>query len=179
MTLPRNEEYEALKAGFNIVLLGPGDDDRAVRDKRRDIRDELVALGFQSARLGEDVIGEDSPFPLHLALLPVIDSIDLILVLDAGPSPLAELSGLSTNDRAKQITQVWCEAQFMERRTAPSDVVRMFSYHIYDPREIVTCTLKEAMVHQTNLIIWSRADSQGLLPRLELPRRGSDSDDIA
>lgn len=171
--------YDELRRELSVILLGPGDADPDAKKKREDIGDALREAGFSSTQLGEDVIGDDSIYPLHLALHPVLDDIDLILALDSGPAPLAELATLSMVPRARRITRVWCERQHLERRTVPSDVVAMFPYHVYDLEEISACTLIESFLHQTNMFVWSRADELGILPSLQLnPPSPAQADDV-
>ena len=111
---------------LRIVVLGPGEAQPCDLKKRQQIASRLIDRGYVRAKLGEDFLGNPD-IPLHLALLNALSDIDLVLVLNTGAAPLTELTSISFDSRAREITRVWSKREFAEgRRSTPGDVLAMF-----------------------------------------------------
>lgn len=161
--LPRDE--------LRIVLLGAGQAYPAEYGKRRQILDGLRARGYQHAALGEDALGDDPSVAIHVALLALVQhgSVDLILVLDTAPAPLAELAVLSLDRHAREITRVWCKREFLSaRRSTPSDVVKLFEYRPFGEDEFAQCDLLAEFVAAAERACLNKAQDEGRLPGLPL-----------
>ena len=118
--------------------------------------------------LGEDLLGEPEE-PLHVALLSKLDGIDLLLVLNSGPAPLAELASISFDHRARQITRVWTKREYdLRGRSTPTDIVKMFDNWPFSPEEFESCELVESIVETAERFCVSRAQLEGRLTRLGL-----------
>lgn len=119
--------------------------------------------------LGEDFLG-DSEAPLHLALRSELRKIDLLLVLNTGAAPLAELATISYDYRARQITKVWSKREYTEgRRSTPGDVVAMFDNWPFSEEEFESCELVESVVETADRFCVSKAQLEGRLTNLGLP----------
>lgn len=159
------EEREGLK----IVLLGPGEAQPKDMKKRRQIACRLRELGYTLATMGEDLL-RDVEAPLHLALELELQDIDLLLVLNAGPAPLAELTAISRHHRARQITRVWSKREYTEgSRSTPGDVVRMFDNLLFSSEEFESCDLVGEFVEAAERFCFNKAQAEGRLAELGLP----------
>ena len=94
------------RENLKIIVLGPGVAQPFDLSKRQQIADRLRERGYSLAKLGEELL-EEAEAPLHLALRSELPRIDLLLVLNTGEAPLVELTTISTDLRARQITRVW------------------------------------------------------------------------
>ena len=102
---------------------------------------ESVDLG-----LGEDLL-KHREAPLHLALLSELPKIDLLLVLNSGVAPIVELTTISFDHRARQITRVWSKREYAEGpRTTPRDVLELFDNWMFSEEEFESCELVESVV---------------------------------
>lgn len=138
--------------------------------KRRQIACRLRELGYTLAMLGEDLL-RDVEAPLHLALELELQDIDLLLVLNAGPAPLAELTTISRHHRARQITRVWSKREYYTEgsRSTPGDVVGMFDNSLFSPEEFEICDLVGEFVAAAERFCFNKAQSKGRLAELGLP----------
>ena len=136
--------------------------------KRHQIACRLREKGYVLAMLGEDVLQEPEA-PLHLALRSKLPFIDLLLVLNTGPAPLAELTTISTDLRGREITRVWWKREFTEgRRSTPGDVVRMFDNWPFSEEEFESCELVESFVEAAERFCVTKAQREGRLKYLGL-----------
>lgn len=157
------------REGLRIVLLGPGEAQPNDMKKRRQIACRLRELGYTLATMGEDLL-RDVEAPLHLALELELQDIDLLLVLNAGPAPLAELTAISRHHRARQITRVWSKREYTEgSRSTPGDVVRMFDNLLFSSEEFESCDLVGEFVEAAERFCFNKAQSEGRLEELGLP----------
>lgn len=156
-----------MRSELRIVLLGPGEAQVAQHRKRIDIRDRLLAEGYDRAVLGEQVIGPETVLPLSIELESNLESDDLILVLNAGPAPLVELTTIWQNQTLRENTEVWCPREYWTvRRSTPGDVLEMFDYRLYGDAEFQTCDLTEQFVHSAHRTCFARAQRAGYLTSL-------------
>lgn len=154
---------------LRIVVLGPGKAQPCDLKKRRQIKSRLINRGYVQAKLGEDILG-NTKIPLHLALRDVLSDIDLVLVLNTGVAPLVELTSISFDFRAREITRVWSKREFVRgRRSTPGDVLRMFDNSPFSVEEFNSCELVEAFVDTAERFCFSKAQSEGRLVGLGLP----------
>lgn len=150
------------------MVLGPGESQPRDLCKRRQIASRLRENGYSLAILGEDLL-EGAEAPLHLALRSELPSIDLLLVLNTGAAPLVELTTISFDLRARQITRVWSKREFTEkRRSTPGDVVKMFDYWTFDEDEFESCELVDSVVETAHRFCVNRAQLEGRLTRWDL-----------
>ena len=148
---------------LRVIVLGPGEAQRPDLDKRRQITARLRDCGYQLAALGEDIL-RDAEGPLHLALLSELQQIDLLLVLNTGPSPLAELTAISFNLRARQITRVWSKREYTQgRRSTPGDVLGMFDNSLFNKEEFESCELVESFLDTAERFCMAKAQREGRL----------------
>lgn len=153
---------EALK----IVVLGPGEAQPFDLKKRRQIKSRLIDQGYTQAELGEDVLGNPE-MPLHLAFRNALSDIDLVLVLNTGAAPLTELTAISFDSRAREITRVWSKREFAgSRRSTPGDVLKMFDNYPFSVEEFDSCELVESFVDTAERFCFSKAQSEGRLEGL-------------
>ena len=123
----------------------------------------LRDCGYSLAMLGEELLGEPEA-PLHLALQSELSEIDLLLVLNTGVVPLVELTAISSEYRARQITRVWSKREYTEGpRTTPSDVVKMFDNQPFNEDEFDTCELVESVVATAERFCLDKAQREGRL----------------
>lgn len=161
-SLPRDQ--------LRILLLGPGESQPRDLAKRQRILETLHQNGFDSAQLGEEKIGRDTPIPLQMAILAAVKDTDLILVLETGPAPLAELTALSLNFKAREITQVWWKREHAaEQRSTPSDVVLTFTNYRFSQTEFENCDLTVDFVDAAKRTCLKKAISEGLLSDILIP----------
>ena len=107
--------------------------------------------------LGEDLL-QESEAPLHLDLRSKLRDIDLLLVLNTGAAPLAELTTISSDLRARQITRVWWKREFKQgRRSTPRDVVEMFDNWPFSEEEFESCELVESFVETADRFCVNKA----------------------
>lgn len=159
LTLPREQ--------LKILILGPGEDQPTEYTKRIAIRNQLRACGYTKVKLGEEILNTNSPLPM--ALLAAVQDIDLILVLESGPAPLAEISILFPDYAARDITRVWCPRRFFStRRTMPIDIVRAFEYKLYSESEFTNCDLTAEFIQAAERFCFKKAQREGLLSGLGL-----------
>ena len=131
--------------------------------KRHQIALRLRKNGYSLAMLGEDLLQEPEA-PLHLALRSKLPVIDLLLVLNSGPAPLAELATISSDLRGREITKVWWKREFNEgRRSTPGDVVRMFDNWPFSEEEFESCELVESFVETAERFCVNKAQREGRL----------------
>lgn len=155
---------EALK----IVVLGPGEAQPCDWEKRQQIVSSLIDRGYALAKSGEDVLCSPD-MPLHLALRNALSDIDLVLVLNTGAAPLAELTSISFDARAREITRVWSKREFVGgRRSTPGDVLAMFDNYPFSVEEFDSCELVESFVETAERFCLSKAQSEGRLAGLGL-----------
>lgn len=163
-----NHTCSLRRDSLRIVVLGPGEAQPQDLQKRQQIADRLRKCGYTSVMLGEELLG-DSDVPLHFSLLSEIRGIDLLLVLNTGPAPLAELATISSDYRARQITRVWSRREYTQgRRSTPSDVLKMFDHLLFSNEEFESCELVESMVDTANRFCMSKAQREGRLTGLGL-----------
>lgn len=151
------------RESLKIVVLGPGEAQARDLAKRHQIAAALKACGYSRAVLGEDLLGSPE-VPLHLALRTEVRSIDLLLVLNTGVAPLVELTSLSFDHRARQITRVWSKREYNQRgRSTPSDILAMFDNSLFSENEFDSCELVESMVATAERFCLSKAQREGRL----------------
>lgn len=156
------------REGLRIVLLGPGEAQPSDMKKRRQIACRLRELGYTLTMLGEDFL-RDVGAPLHLALELALQDIDLLLVLNAGPAPLAELTTIYRYHRARQITRVWSKREYAEgSRSTPGDVVGMFDNWLFSQEEFESCDLVGEFVKAAERSCFNKAQLEGRLTELGL-----------
>ncbi len=169
MNNPR-EYLEQVRRQLRVILLGPGEGEPGDFDhlrKRREIRGRLLDMGYSNTVLGEDILGDASSFPLHMALLDAINPDDLILVLEAGAAPLVELAVISPNLSLRDSTIVFCRREHVTgRRTTPGDLIRTFHYVAFSDDELTSCELTEEFVTAANRTSLDRAQRAGAFPWL-------------
>ena len=157
------DSLHQIKSKCRVVLLGPGDAQPSHLQKRIEIRDRLRVLGYELAVLGEEILG-DPPLPLTIALLAELNPDDLVLVLDTGVAPLAELAAIMPNLSLRENTEEWCERGVLgNRRSTPGDVVRLFDYKLFAEDELNSCELTEQFIDAANRAWIARAQREGLL----------------
>ena len=163
-TLNVPERLHQVKSECRVVLLGPGEAQPSHLQKRIEIRDRLRELGYDMAVLGEEIL-RDSRLPtLPLALLAELNSADLVLVLDTGVAPLAELATMMPNLHLREIIEVWCERGVLgNRRSTPGDVVRAFDYKLFVEDEFKSCELAEQFIDAANRAWIARAQREGVM----------------
>ena len=150
---------------LRIVVLGPGEAQPRDLSKCRQIASRLRENGYTRAVLGKDLL-QETEAPLQLALRSELAHIDLLLVLNTGAAPLVELTTISSDLRARQITRVWSKREFTEkRRSTPGDVLKMFDYWTFDEREFDSCELVEWFVETADRFCVNRAQLEGRLTR--------------
>ena len=167
----RTDNYSRFlqRESLKVVVLGPGEGQPFDLEKRRQIVARLREQGYSLAMLGEELLG-DPEEPLHVALRSVIGEIDLLLVLNSGVAALAELSAISFDLRARQITRVWSKREYDEgRRTTPSDIVKMFDNLPFNKDEFESCELVESVIATAERFCMSKAQHEGRLTSLGLP----------
>ena len=131
--------------------------------KRRQIVAGLRAHGYSSTALGEELLQEPEA-PLHLALLYELPNIDLLLVLNSGPAPLVELTAISTNNRARQITRVWSKREYTGNpRSTPGDVLAMFDNWHFSEEEFTSCELVASVIDTAERFCTAKAQQEGRL----------------
>ena len=165
-----NDRYTKLlrREDLKVVVLGPGEAQPCDLKKRQQIASRLINHGYVQAKLGEDVLGNPE-MPLHLALLNALSDIDLVLVLNTGAAPLTELTSISFDSRAREITRVWSKREFVGgRRSTPGDVLAMFDNYSFSVEEFDSCELVEAFVATAERFCLSKAQSEGRLVGLGL-----------
>lgn len=151
------------RENLRVVVLGPGEAQSRDLTKRRQITDRLRDDGYSLAMLGEDLLQEPEA-PLHIALLSALPNIDLLLVLNTGPAPLVELTTISSDYRARQITRVWSKREYkVERRSTPSDVITMFDNWPFSDEEFESCELVESIVATAERFCVNKAQLEGRL----------------
>ena len=154
---------------LRVVVLGPGEAQPCDLKKRQQIACRLRDRGFSLAMLGEDLLGKPT-MPMHLALQSELPEIDLLLVLNTGVAPLVELTTISFDYRARQITRVWSKREYTEGyRSTPSDVVAMFDNWPFSEEEFESCELVESVVATADRFCMSKAQQEGRLTALGLP----------
>jgi len=154
---------------LKVVVLGPGEAQPCDLNKRRQIISRLRDHGYTQAISGEKLLGTPEA-PLHLALQSALDDIDLLLVLNTGVAPLVELTTISTDYRARQITKVWSKREYVETgRSTPADVLSMFDNWPFSPDEFESCELVESIIETAERFCMSRAQLEGRLTSLGLP----------
>ena len=153
---------------LRVVVLGPGEAQPEDLEKRRQIASRLVGLGYSKTKLGEDFLSA-AEMPLHLALLSSLPHIDLLLVLNTGAAPLVELTSISSDFRARQITRVWSKREYNEgRRSTPGDVLAMFDNLPFSKDEFESCELVASFVETADRFCLNKAQSEGRLAGLGL-----------
>lgn len=157
------------RESLRVVVLGPGEAQPRDLRKRQQIAFRLRDVGYSLAVLGEELLG-DAEAPLHLALQSELRNIDLLLVLNTGAAPLVELTTISFDYRARQITRVWSKRGYTEgRRSTPGDVVAMFDNWPFSEEEFESCELVESVVATADRFCMNKAQSEGRLTGLGLP----------
>lgn len=154
---------DLLRESLRVVVLGPGEAQPRDLGKRRQITSRLHDRGYSLAMLGEELLGEPEA-PLHLALRSELPEIDLLLVLNTGPAPLVELTTISLDQRARQITRVWWRREYADGpRSTPGDVVRMFDNWPFSEEEFESCELVESVLETADRFCVSKAQLEGRL----------------
>ena len=157
------------RESLRIIVLGPGEAQPPDLRKRKQIKCRLRGRGYSRAMLGEEFL-EGTEAPLHLALRSELWKIDLLLVLNTGESPLVELTTISTDLRARQITRVWWRREHADgSRSTPRDVVTMFDNWPFNREEFESCELVESMLETADRFSLSKAQLEGRLANLGLP----------
>ena len=157
------------RENLKIIVLGPGVAQPFDLSKRQQIADRLRERGYSLAKLGEELL-EEAEAPLHLALRSELPRIDLLLVLNTGEAPLVELTTISTDLRARQITRVWWWREHAAGpRSTPRDVVTMFDNWPFNREEFESCELVESMLETADRFSMSKAQLEGRLTNLGLP----------
>ena len=157
------------RENLRVIVLGPGEAQPSDLSKRQQIASRLRDRGYSRAMLGEDFL-EGAKAPLHLALRSELWRIDLLLVLNTGPAPLVELTTISPDYRARQITRVWTKREYTERRrSTPGDVLAMFDNWPFSEEEFQSCELVESVVETADRFCLSKAQLEGRLVSLGLP----------
>ena len=157
------------RENLKIIVLGPGQAQPSDLSKRQQIAVRLRARGYTLTMLGEELL-EDAEAPFHLALRSEIPRIDLLLVLNTGVAPLVELTTISLDYRARQITRVWSKRAYREgHRTTPGDVLGMFINSLFSEEEFNSCELVESVVATADQFCMSKAQLEGRLSNLGLP----------
>ena len=165
---PNQYAEQMQRERLRIVVLGPGEAQPPDLRKRRQIKSRLHEHGYSLAMLGEELL-QDSDAPLHLALWSELRNIDLLLVLNTGVAPVVELTAISFDHRARQITRVWSKREYVAgRRTTPSDVVAMFDNWPFSEEEFDSCELVESVIHTAERFCMSKAQQEGRLTSLGL-----------
>ena len=158
-TQPRHIRRERLR----IVVLGPGEAQQSDLSKRRQIKSSLYQRGYLLTKLGEELL-QDADAPLHIALRSELHNIDLLLVLNTGVAPIVELTAISFDHRARQITKVWSKEEYAEGgRTTPGDVVAMFDNWLFSAEEFDSCELVESVIATTERFCMNKAQQEGRL----------------
>ena len=151
------------RESLRVVVLGPGQAQPRDLNKRRQIVSRLRDHGYSHARLGEEFLG-DPDEPLHLALRSKLPEIDLLLVLNTGVAPLVELTAISMDYKATEITRVWSKREYTEGpRSTPSDVLDMFDNWPFNEEEFDTCELVESVVATAERFCMDKAQREGRL----------------
>lgn len=151
------------RESLRVVVLGPGQSQPRDLSKREQIASSLREHGYSLAVLGEEILG-DPDLPLHIALQRVLPGIDLLLVLNTGAAPLVELTAISSDYRAREITRVWSKREYTEgRRSTPGDVVKMFDNQPFNQEEFDTCELVESVVATAERFCLNKAQREGRL----------------
>lgn len=161
----KSNSYSRLlhRESLRVVVLGPGEAQPLDLNKRRQIASSLRDRGYSCASLGEELL-EDAEAPLHLALLAELPNIDLLLVLNSGPAPLAELATISSDLRARQITRVWSKREYAGGgRSTPRDVVNMFENWHFSEEEFESCELVASVIDTAERFCAARAQQEGRL----------------
>ena len=166
---PNRYAEQMQRERLRIVVLGPGEAQPPDFHKRRQIKSRLHEHGYSLAILGEELL-RDADAPLHLALRSEIGNIDLLLVLNTGVAPIVELTAISDNLRARQITRVWSKREYVagRRRTTPGDVVAMFDNSPFSEEEFDSCELVESVIETAERFCMSKAQQEGRLTSLGL-----------
>ena len=153
---------------LRIVVLGPGKAQPPDLKKRKQIARRLKSRGYLQAKLGEELLGNPD-IPLHIALLNALDAIDLVLVLNTGSAPLTELTYISQDSRAREITRVWTKREYQANsRSTPGDVLKMFDNWFFDGNEFETCELVGEFLQTADKFCFNKAQSEGRLFNLRL-----------
>ena len=157
---------------LRIIVLGPGDAQPPDLCKRRQVKSRLRERGYSLTILGEELL-QDADAPLHIALRAELHNIDLLLVLNTGVAPIVELTAISFDHRARQITKVWSKEEYAEGgRTTPGDVVAMFDNWLFSAEEFDSCELVESVIEATERFCMNKAQQEGRLTGFELPPPG-------
>ena len=167
--MPTDQYNKCLqRENLRIVVLGPGETQPLDLKKRRQIMSSLHDRGYLLAMLGEELL-KDAELPLHLALKLELSRVDLLLVLNTGAAPLVELTAISSDHKARQITKVWTKREYTEgRRSTPGDVVAMFDYWPFSEEEFKSCELVASVVETAERFCISKAQLEGRLQGLGL-----------
>lgn len=151
------------RESLRVVILGPGKAQPRDLNKRKQIASRLRDCGYALAILGEDFLG-DPDEPLHFALRSKLPEIDLLLVLNTGPAPLVELTAISIDYKATEITKVWSKREYTEGpRSTPSDVLDMFDNWPFSPEEFDSCELVESIIATAERFCMDKAQREGRL----------------
>ena len=165
---PSQYDTQMRRERMRIVILGPGETQPPDLRKREQIMSRLRERGYSLAILGEELL-EDADAPLHLALRSELPNIDLLLVLNTGVAPIVELTAISFDHRARQVTKVWSKREYVEgRRTTPGDLVAMFENWPFNEEEFDSCELVEWIIATAERFCLSKAQQEGRLTSLGL-----------
>ena len=165
---PSQYSRQMQRERMRIVILGPGEAQPPDLRKREQIKSRLCELGYSLVILGEELL-QDAAAPLHLTLRSELPNIDLLLVLNTGVAPIVELTAISFDLRARQITKVWSKREYLEgRRTTPGDVVAMFENWPFNEEEFDSCELVEWVIATAERFCLSKAQQEGRLTSLGL-----------
>ena len=157
------------RESLKIVVLGPGQRHPPGMLKRKQIKSRLREHGYSLTILGEELLGNPDA-PLHLALQLELSNIDLLLVLNSGVAPIVELTAISFDHRARQITKVWSKREYVEDgRTTPGDVVAMFDNWPFSEEEFDSCELVESVIATAERFCMNKAQHEGRLTSFRLP----------
>ena len=149
------------RESLHVVILGPGQAQPRDLNKRKQIASRLRDHGYVLAKLGEDFLGNPDE-PLHFALHSKLPEIDLLLVLNTGVAPLVELTAISIDYRATEITKVWSKREYTEGpRSTPSDVLDMFDNWAFNQDEFDSCELVESIVATAEEFCQEKAKREG------------------
>ena len=160
---PSQYSRQMQRERIRIVVLGPGEAQPPDLRKREQIKSRLHERGYSLTILGEELL-QDADAPLPLALRSELPNIDLLLVLNTGVAPIVELTAISSDFRARQITKVWSKREYVEgRRTTPGDVVAMFENWQFNDEEFDSCELVEWVIATAERFCLDKAQVEGRL----------------
>lgn len=156
-----------MRRDLRIVLLGPGEGERYegfdTYQKRLEILELLQAHGYPQTVMGENIIPDGTTIPLPFALVGELKTDDLVLVLDTGAAPLAEITAiLFARLDLRDSTHVFCPRDYLSgERSTPGDIVRSFVHIRFNTEELTSCELTTEFIAAANRTCFDRAQRQG------------------